>query len=124
MADCGCVYTAFDGDGPSVSSEEIRRARKPRPCCECAETIQRGERYEYSSGCWDGRWDSHHTCLACVEIRELLFCEGFNYTALWDDVREYFNEGGNPMGCIHKLESAAAKEKLSAEYRNFLKLAE
>lgn len=122
MSDCGCVYTSYDGDCASVSSTEKPKARKPHKCCECRETIPVGAVHEKTTGRWDDEWLTYRTCLACVEIRQLLYCDGGNYTALWEDVREYFHGGGNPMGCINKLDSTAAKTKLAAEYQDYLGL--
>lgn len=122
--DCGCVYSGYDGDGPSFSCTTTPRCRKPFKCCECRETVQVSQKYERISGKWDGRIDVFKTCLPCVEIRDLLFCEGFNYTNMWEDIREYFVAGGSPLGCIKKLEGVEARMKLSEAYRDFLGIPE
>jgi hypothetical protein len=44
-------------------------------CCECGDTIEPGQRYEYNSGIWDGRASEHKTCLPCVAIRDR-YCPG------------------------------------------------
>lgn len=119
---CGCVYSSYDGDESPFYDTSRPKARKPHRCCECRETIPVGDCYERTTGKWNESLETYKTCLACAEIRQLLCCEGWNYTALWEDVREYFHQGGNPMGCINTLESAAAKTKLADEYRDFLGL--
>ncbi len=121
MSDCACIYDG-DGDGPSVSMTRMRTARKPNKCSECRETIQPGQRYEHTSGCWDGRWSSFKTCEPCVEIRDALFCEGWTYGFIWARVGEHLNEGGSVIGCIKELETVAAKEKLAAFERERLGL--
>ena len=59
-----------DADSPSCFRQVTRTARKAHRCVECRNTIQPGERYEYTSGIWDGMPDDHKTCLACVFLRE------------------------------------------------------
>lgn len=119
MGECGCIYTSYDGDEATFSRTEWRKARKPHKCCECRETIPSGVKYQHTTGKWDSI-QVYKTCEACVEIRHELCCEGWNYTTLWEDVREYFHQGGNPMGCIKELESVGAKQKLADAYRDYL----
>lgn len=64
---------AFGGlDSPAPWTEAIRRARKPHPCDVCAETIRPGERYHFSSGCWDGNWNAYRHCLRCWRMFEIV----------------------------------------------------
>lgn len=58
-----------DFDPPSVLSRSMGKSRKPHKCCECHGTIRKGEEYELSKGCWDGRWDAFKTCNDCVHLR-------------------------------------------------------
>lgn len=122
MSGCACVYTSYDGDTSDVTTTTKRVARKPHTCCECRQTIQRGQTYEHTSGLWDGDWQTYKTCLPCVEIRHALMCEGWNYQNLWEDIREHWHQGGSPTGCIKELETADAKQKLADAYRDFLGL--
>jgi hypothetical protein len=85
----------FDMESPGCQSTSIRKARKAHRCCECHEPILPGQRYEYTSGVWDGAPDAFKTCLACVAIRtrycpngsflghlryHIQDCLGFDYT--------------------------------------------
>ena len=63
---------------PSVESASWRKARRSHVCVECDATIHVGELYEYSSGCWDGRWDHFSTCKPCSAIRRR-YCPGGSY---------------------------------------------
>lgn len=84
---CSCVCS-IDYEGPSVSSVKVVKARKAHKCCECGETIQPGERYEVYSGCWEGSWDTHKTCLPCQRLRDDLCRCGFVFGQLREAVGE------------------------------------
>lgn len=58
-----------DWDPAKVYRQQIRRAAKDYKCDECRGVIRKGERYEYTTGCWDGYWDDFHTCSDCIPIR-------------------------------------------------------
>ena len=110
-----CPLQGNDGDGPSCSSRDLRKARKPHVCCECRKPIARGERYEYASGVWDGRPDSFKTCLLCAEIRDHFACNGWIYGELWSDLRDNFFPDMKCGGeCMTGL-SPEAKAKLIDE---------
>jgi len=47
-----------------------RKARKHHTCCECGGTIQKGEKYIFASGVWDGEGMSFRTCVDCDELRK------------------------------------------------------
>ena len=53
---------------PSAFRSVIRKARKAHKCCECHNVINIGDRYQYSSGIWDGEPDSYKQCLGCGGI--------------------------------------------------------
>lgn len=53
---------------PSAFKSIERKAAKPHKCCECGSAIQKGDRYQYSSGVWNGEPDSYKQCLNCHEI--------------------------------------------------------
>ena len=55
---------------PSAFKTETRRARKHHLCCECGTAIAVGDRYQYSSGIWDGEPSDYKQCLNCHEIME------------------------------------------------------
>lgn len=51
------------------------------------------------------------------EIREAFFCDGWIYTQMWERFVEYFEH--LTTGCLSKLTTAAAKEKLMDEWRKW-----
>jgi hypothetical protein len=109
---CCPLSGGSDFDGPDVFTNTVRLAAKEHHCCECGETISRGARYEHARGRWDGNWNTHRTCLSCVEIRNHFACDGFIYEQLWEDLENYFfpdMKAGGP--CMQGL-SPAAKARL------------
>lgn len=60
----------MDIEWPQAFQQLTRTAKKQHKCCECKLAINAGDKYEYSSGVWDGKPSSFKTCLSCVEIRD------------------------------------------------------
>ncbi len=75
---------------PQAFSSVTRKARKTHKCCECGRTINAGEKYQYSSGIWDGEPDSFKQCLNCNEI--MLAAEKLDDydSPAFRDLREWF----------------------------------
>jgi len=86
---CSCICS-FDGEGPDVSDTNWPKARKEHMCCECGEAIKPGQRYERTSGLWDGAWSTYKTCEACARIRDDLCGCGFIYGELREAISEAF----------------------------------
>ncbi len=61
---------------PKVFNDVLRKSRKPRPCDECHQVIDRGEVYHAISGLWDSSWSSLDICLFCDELRRLAEKDG------------------------------------------------
>lgn len=115
---CG-VCISSDCDNPAeFSSTKILRARKEHRCCECRAAIPRGDRYERTAGKWDGDLYVFKTCLACVDVRTSLCCDGWSYTSLWEDAAEALFRHLT-TGCLAKLKTAAGKEKLLEQWRKW-----
>lgn len=115
MSDCNACFYAGDYDGPDLYYKQVRKARKVHKCCECSEEIKPGSEYEHVSGKWDGRMDEFKTCLVCAEIRDTFGCEGYVHAQLWENIMESMFEEMS-IGCLDKLASAAAKQKLLDEW--------
>jgi hypothetical protein len=62
-------YCDFD-EGPEFFSTTSPVARRKHVCCECRGTINPGERYERSSGKWDGVFQVFKTCQRCVDFEQ------------------------------------------------------
>jgi len=103
-----CCFVSNDGEnGPEVFSYHVRKACKPYKCCECGDVIAAGESHEYASGRWEGDWNSHRTCLGCVDVRDAFSC-GYTYTMFWLELLEQ----DIPLGALDKL-SALGLAKFS-----------
>src|SRR5262245_32137550 len=111
-----CIYSSGGDNPPEVCGTLTVRAKKPQKCCECKETINPGDQYEVVSGKWEGEWSSFKTCAPCADIRKTFCCEGWAYGFLWADAADGFLETMT-TGCLDKLSSAAAKEKLVDMWR-------
>jgi hypothetical protein len=111
-----CIGGDYDGDTPEFFSETISKARKAYQCCECQTAILVGTSYERATGKWDGALSVYRTCLPCVEIRVAFCCNGWTYGQLWESAAEGFFEVMT-TGCLTKLKTSAAKEKLLSEWR-------
>ncbi|NDI85097.1 hypothetical protein [Undibacterium crateris] len=84
---------------PSAYREVIRTARKEHKCCECRGVIQRGEKYHFHSGIWDGETHSFKVCADCTELRQMVIddcqlCpdESPGFSCLGDDLEEWHLE--------------------------------
>jgi len=96
MSNCACVYVDHDS-GPEFSSERIVKARKIHVCGECLREIKPGEKYEYVFGVWDGRRDTHKTCLDCISVRSEFFCDSWFYERIWEDLAEHVSAVGSDV---------------------------
>ena len=105
MSNCSCIYVD-DYDTADFHKSVKRKAIKEHKCCECGRTIERGEIYEYVSAKYDGRIDTFKTCLDCLSIRDVFFCNGWLYEgmkeALWEHLLE-MSFGEIPEDCIAEL---------------------
>lgn len=111
MDECACLYGGFDEcDEGGFQSRTTRKARKEYVCIECHQPIRKGDIYVRFAASDDGRVFSNRTCLLCEEIREALYCDGYYFGRMWEDIREQiFNEGGLSIACVEKLTTPAAK---------------
>ena len=110
-----CPFSDSDGDRPSCFTKHEPKARKTHICCECGEEISVGDRYEKTSGVWDGRPDTFKTCLPCADVRDHFACNGFVYGEVWSQLREnFFPEMKCGGQCMEGL-SPRGKRKLIDE---------
>lgn len=120
MVMCDCSVD-FD-NGPTVCHEEWRKARKIHHCCECGDPIAKGEVYEYVAGLWDGYWNDHCTCKACVKIRKRYCSHGWVYGEVAQQIEECLGfdyrevpEGRDPTGMEEQFEEQYEKPVLMRE---------
>jgi len=88
--DC-CVINHDDYDQPEFYTEEMPRARIPY---KCGDVIPAGDHYERVTGLWDGSFDTHKTCSACVAIKEK-FCCGYFFGFVIEELRDYIKDYGD-----------------------------
>ncbi len=55
---------------PSCTKVIERKARKNHKCCECREVINKGDKYTYLSGIWNGEPADFKQCQKCVLLIE------------------------------------------------------
>lgn len=82
-----CITSDYDGMAECTACHHPK-ARKPVRCCECGQTINKGETYERYSGKWEGDWFVTRTCQICAEIRDTFYCNGWTSETLWEDMHE------------------------------------
>jgi len=119
MNDCACLYGGFESDECQFENVTTRRARKDHICIECGETISKGQHYEIYTTKFDGEVKSVKTCAICKEIRSALYCDGFFFGQMWDDIRGQLFPRFT-LACVEKLSTVAAKDMLTRRYREFL----
>jgi hypothetical protein len=72
---CSCIYVDVQETFTTLS-EAVITARKSHRCDECGATIETGAQYERYVGVYEGKMHLQHTCLDCVSIRAVFFCDG------------------------------------------------
>lgn len=87
-----CIDIDTDGDCPGFCKQEMRTARKEHKCVECGSTIHPGDRYEHTSGVWDGAWETFKTCRICKAVRADFF-HGYLFGTLWEEMRQAYGLG-------------------------------
>ncbi len=80
---------------PQAFQTKQRRARKEHKCCECGQTINKGDLYQYSSGIWDGEPSSYKQCFSCNVISQAVLVHpayetDFNDGLAFGELREFF----------------------------------
>lgn len=108
MMECSCNISMNDGECAEFASEKIVTARKTHLCCECRKKIQPGEKYEYVSGVWEGRFEHYKTCLDCVSMRKSFF-HIWVYTDVWESFKNEMDccAWQVPESCMAKLTPGA-----------------
>ncbi len=93
LSNCDCIYLEpTDYEIAECFFESSPIAKKPHKCCECGRIIEPGEKYIRESGKWTGEFSVYKTCIDCFSVREEMFCEGYLYTTLWENVCEYLRD--------------------------------
>lgn len=112
---CTCIMSGYDGDDkPSFHRITTHKARKQHKCGECGHPILVGERYEKVVGVWDGEFSTQLTCLGCVDVRNTLFCDGWIYGDIWNDLTsdDIITPNQAPSACLLQELSERGANKL------------
>jgi hypothetical protein len=108
--ECSCeVDVDIDEDGPSFFKTKTIKAIKEHKCCECKRIISKGEKYEKTSGFWDGSFDEFKTCADCISMREEFFTSGYYYERIWELFSEHVDAvcAAISESCLSKLTPVA-----------------
>ncbi len=122
MSDCFCIDVDVH-DPADMIREESRRARKEHRCGECRKPIRKGDTYHYEFIGYDGEVSAHKTCSICKEIRDLLFCSGWEYGGVWASIRDYLESAhdSSVLDCaLAKLSKPALDAYLDAVLERFM----
>lgn len=108
---CSCVYVNIDGN-IDTHTEKIVKARKQHTCCECDKIIEINEKYEYIKGFWEGDVVIYKTCLDCLSIRYVFFCDGWYYTQTKELLRDHIYDirGDVSEDCLVDLTPKARED--------------
>lgn len=87
--DCSCIYVGDTEDGQHMLNQKTCIARKVHVCGECGITIDKKTPYEFEQMVYDGRIDTFKTCMDCMSVRDAMFCDGWWYEQMWDNVRDH-----------------------------------
>lgn len=101
-----------DFDAPSAYREVWRRALRSHRCCECDRGIAAGAVYHYASGVWDGRGDSHKTCIRCASVRDALARaqpgRGWVFGGLQDELGDFYRDAPTRTQKVEVAQAARA----------------
>ena len=83
-----------DCEMPDVFNESKRKAKKKHECCECSQTIFKGDHYFMLQGLWDGQWKNYKQCINCSEVGHKLTASTNGCYPLGDLIQELINCDG------------------------------
>ncbi len=74
-------------------------------CDECGRTVPPDEEYELVYGNWGGAVATIHTCVDCLNLRNIFFPHSYYYEQLWEMFEDEVNSWDYqiPESCMVKL---------------------
>lgn len=83
-----------DSEGFDVWRNDVRKARKEHPCCECRRVIHPRELYHVEAGLYDGRWQDSKTCAHCYLAGSWLLtvCGGHLMAYVAEELQDHWDE--------------------------------
>ena len=94
VVECCCIQ--IDEPAEFYHRQDVKRARKPRNCCECGREIPKGAPYCYETAVFNNVWNAYHTCQLCVSIRDDRFSCGWEWGFLWENLHYCLDD---QLGC-------------------------
>lgn len=108
--ECSCeIDVGIDDDGSEFTSTKMLKAKKDHKCYECRGVIKKGDRYEKTSGVWDGTFDTFKVCLDCLSLRKEFFRGGYYYGRIWEDFETHVDAVGAEISekCLSNMTHVA-----------------
>ena len=102
--ECACVYVGIDEYSEEISSEQLVATRKC-VCNECHGSIETDTKYCKEVVKFDGQISTQRTCLDCLSIRDVFFCNGWYWDALLEYLAEHIRDcnGDISEDCLVEL---------------------
>lgn len=114
---CACLWGSEDAEQPEFFDERWVVARGEYRCYECHRGIWPRDRHVRVTGKWDGEVGTYRFCSDCHDISQSLYCGGWTFGALWEDIQEQlFSEGPLNSACLDKLATVSAKQYLAERW--------
>jgi len=125
-----CSFLYISGSPDEVLTfevNEICKAEALHYCFECQQQILVGQRFEFHRGYYfetkkgvrEKRYKLYRTCLHCVSIKKVFFCEDYRYGRVLYDLREHLEKinGNVSTKCMSGL-TAKAKRRVVVMVQN------
>jgi hypothetical protein len=116
---CDVSLGDYDGDQATFYDEKVVTGRKPHKCNECRSDIPKGERHNVVTGKWDGEIKTYRFCAPCWEIMGEFSENGRTFGLTWETFRDEWAQGANLQGCLNRLTSVAAKQRMTEQWRKW-----
>jgi len=112
-------------DYPKAFQSIQRKARKDHICVECKETINKGEKYQYSSGVWDEP-ASYKQCLRCYKISNIVVsdCDGEECLGFGELIDWFYGHVCQGFNIDQVVSFYTEKWKLGANDLDFINIGE
>ena len=107
---CACISVCPEYESSTIVQKMRKEQRGRHKCGECGRRIEKEEEYEWHFGD-DGYNDLyvHITCADCLSIRDALFCDGWFWGRIWQDVWDFlcdmddYGETSSVLSCVPNL---------------------
>jgi len=90
--ECACIYVDAEHDYSGFQKIRMVTARIYHICDECHCVIEPRTKYELVTGMADGEFFSNKTCPECLSIRNVLFCSGWFWGCVIDDLINFISD--------------------------------